>query len=142
MSTNAAANLGAGDVRIALDTEALHRWLDANVEGFEGPLDVAQFNGGQSNPTYRLTTPRGQYVLRRKPPGLLVKGAHDVLREARVLSALHGSDVPVAQVVGICSDEAILGSHFYIMAFVEGRISGTRHSARSPRPAARSISMR
>lgn len=120
--TNTAANLDAGAMRVALDEGALASWLSTNVGGFSGPLDIAQFNGGQSNPTYRLTTPAARYVLRRKPPGPLLKGAHDVLREARVLTALAPTDVPVPRVLGVCEDETVLGSAFYVMELVEGRI--------------------
>lgn len=116
------ANSGAGAVRIAFDEAALAQWMAANVEGFAGPLRVDQFNGGQSNPTYRLTMPTARYVLRRKPPGPLLKGAHDVLREARVQQALYGSDVPVARIFGVCEDETLIGTAFYIMDMVEGRI--------------------
>ncbi|AMU90591.1 aminoglycoside phosphotransferase [Sphingopyxis macrogoltabida] len=122
MATDASANIGAGEVRVALDAAALETWLEANVAGYRGPLTIEQFKGGQSNPTYRLTTPGAQYVMRRKPPGELVKGAHDVLREARVLSALAPTAVPVPAVLGICDDDAVVGSAFYVMALVEGRI--------------------
>lgn len=116
------ANTGTGPVRTVLDEAALDAWLAANVTGYEGPLSVEQFNGGQSNPTYRLRTRGAQYVMRRKPPGPLLPGAHDVLREARVLSALGGTPVPVPAVIGICTDEAVIGSAFYIMDMVDGRI--------------------
>jgi len=96
--------------------------MAAHVDGFAGPLEVAQFNGGQSNPTYRLTTPGARYVLRRKPPGPLLKGAHDVLREARVLTALGPTPVPVPPVLGVCEDDGVIGSAFYVMAMVDGRI--------------------
>ena len=122
MATDASANIGAGEVRVALDAAALETWLEANVAGYRGPLTIEQFKGGQSNPTYRLTTPHAAYVMRRKPPGELVKGAHDVLREARVLSALAPTAVPVPAVLGICDDDAVVGSAFYVMALVEGRI--------------------
>lgn len=118
----AAANSGAGAVRVALDQAALEQWLGAKVPGYAGPLDIAQFNGGQSNPTYLLTTPGARYVLRRKPPGPLLKGAHDVLREARVLTALGTTSFPVPQVLGIGENEAVIGSAFYVMEMVEGRI--------------------
>ncbi|MCW1384742.1 phosphotransferase [Novosphingobium sp. KCTC 2891] len=118
----AAANSGAGEVRVAFDQAALAGWMEANVAGFAGPLTVEQFNGGQSNPTYRLSTPGANYVLRRKPPGPLLKGAHDVLREARVLTALGPTPVPVPPVYGVCDDDAVIGSAFYIMGMVEGRI--------------------
>jgi aminoglycoside phosphotransferase (APT) family kinase protein len=122
MVTDAAANLGAAEVRVALDEATLSDWMAAHVEGFAGPLKVEQFKGGQSNPTYRLTTPSAAYVLRRKPPGSLVKGAHDVLREARVLTALGPTAVPVPIVLGLCEDEAVLGTPFFVMELVEGRI--------------------
>jgi aminoglycoside phosphotransferase (APT) family kinase protein len=119
---DAGANEGAGEVRVAFDEAALAAWMRAHVAGFAGPLEVAQFNGGQSNPTYRLTTPGARYVLRRKPPGPLVKGAHDVLREARVLTALADTPVPVPAIRGVCGDEGVLGSAFYVMDMVDGRI--------------------
>ena len=124
MSVDAVANLGTTAVRDAhrFDEGALAAWMAENVADFAGPLRVEQFKGGQSNPTYRLSTPDCAYVLRRKPPGALVKGAHDVLREARVLTALAGTPVPVAPVHGVCADEAVIGTPFYVMGLVEGRI--------------------
>ena len=122
MAAETDANIGAGEVRVAFDADALERWMRAHVEGFAGPLDVEQFRGGQSNPTYRLTTPTARYVLRRKPPGPLLKGAHDVLREASVLAALWPTPVRVPQVFGVCEDEGVIGTPFYVMALVEGRI--------------------
>lgn len=116
------ANTGAGAVRAAIDEAALADWMAAQVPGFAGPLKVEQFNGGQSNPTYRLTTPAARYVLRRKPSGPILKGAHDVLREARVQRALADTPVPVARIHAICDDEAVIGSAFYVMDMVEGRI--------------------
>jgi len=85
-------------------------------------LEVAQFKGGQSNPTYRLSTPTRNYVLRRKPPGQTVQGAHAVDREARILQALAPAGFPVAKVYGLCTDDSVIGSWFYIMELVEGRI--------------------
>ena len=118
------ANAGTTAVRDAhrFDETALARWMADHVHGFSGPLTVDQFKGGQSNPTYRLTTPGAAYVLRRKPPGPLLKGAHDVLREARVLTALANTDVPVAPVHGICADDGVIGTPFFVMGLVEGRI--------------------
>jgi len=104
------------------DEARLEQWLDRNVEGFRGPLTVEQFKGGQSNPTYKLITPSRAYVLRRKPPGQLLKGAHAVEREARVLSALQPTGFPVARVHGLCIDESVIGSWFFVMDMVEGRI--------------------
>ncbi|MEJ7927196.1 phosphotransferase [Sphingobium sp. AN641] len=115
---------GAGAVRAAhrFDEERLAQWLSAHVEGFAGPLTVEQFNGGQSNPTYKLVTPQRSYVMRRKPPGVLLKGAHAIEREARVLSALETVGFPVAHVHGLCADETVIGTSFYVMDMVEGRI--------------------
>ncbi len=104
------------------DEERLSEWMAANVRGYSGPLQVLQFKGGQSNPTYKLITPEKSYVLRRKPPGPLLKGAHAIEREVRVLSALKTVDFPVARVHGECADEAIIGSAFYVMDMVDGRI--------------------
>lgn len=123
-ATASAANLGVTEVREAHRFEVRHlaRWMEQNVEGFTGPLEVEQFKGGQSNPTYRLTTPSRRYVLRRKPPGQLLAGAHAVDREARVLSALETVGFPVAHVFGLCTDEAVIGTWFYVMEMVDGRI--------------------
>jgi len=108
--------------RLRFDEAALERWMERHVDGFRGPLRVALFKGGQSNPTYRLDSSSGSYVLRRKPPGPILKNAHAVEREARVQQALAGSGVPVAHVHALCTDESVIGSWFYIMDFVEGRI--------------------
>ncbi len=94
----------------------------SHVEGFHGPLTVRQFRGGQSNPTYLLESPSGKYVLRRKPPGKLLKSAHAVDREYRVISALYAADFPVPRPYVLCKDEEIVGTMFFIMEFVEGRI--------------------
>ena len=83
-------------MRLLLDTNAVSHWCLANLEGFKGPLEISQFSGGQSNPTYRLQTPGRTYVLRRKPPGQLLKSAHAIDREFRVQRALESSAVPVA----------------------------------------------
>lgn len=115
---------GAGERDRLSGPEAagLKCWLDQNVPGFEGPLTVERFNGGQSNPTYRLSTPAGAYVLRRKPPGPLLNGAHAIDREARVMTALAGAGFPVPRVLGVCMDESVVGAEFYVMEMVEGRI--------------------
>jgi len=110
------------DPRLAFDEAALAAWMRAAVDGFEGPLDVRQFKGGQSNPTYRLQTPGRAYVLRRKPPGILLPSAHAVDREFRVISALHPTGFPVARPHGLCLDPAVIGSAFYVMQAVDGRI--------------------
>lgn len=104
-----------------LDVAALRRWMEAEVPGFEGPLDAAKIPGGQSNPTYRLDAPSGRLVLRRKPFGDLLKSAHAVDREFRVQSALSDTEVPVARMVALCEDEAVAGAMFYLMEHVEGR---------------------
>ena len=104
------------------DEAALASWMDANVADFRGPLAVEQFKGGQSNPTYKLITPGKAYVLRRKPPGQLLKGAHAVEREARVLRALGKTGFPVPRVHGLCTDDEVLGTWFYVMDMVEGRL--------------------
>lgn len=112
----------AVDPRHALDEAALGRWLTAHVEGFAGPLTVRQFKGGQSNPTYELTTPARAYVLRRKPPGTLLPSAHAVDREFTVISALHAQGYPVARPYALCTDDGVIGSMFYVMDKVEGRV--------------------
>lgn len=116
-----------------LDTEAVARWAEAHIDGFSGPIEAEKFNVGQSNPTFRLTTPTGPFVLRRKPPGQLLKSAHAVDREFRVQSALAGSDVPVAKMYALCEDADVIGSDFYIMEAVKGRnINDPRIPGASP----------
>lgn len=105
-----------------LDTQALQSYLEANIEGFRGPLSAEKFSGGQSNPTYLITADSGRYVLRRKPPGNLLKSAHAVDREFRVMRALANTPVPVPAMRVLCEDESVIGSMFYVMDFVEGRI--------------------
>ena len=124
MSAGETENAGTVPVRKAhrFDEVALARWMTANVADYAGPLRVEQFKGGQSNPTYKLVTPGRAYVLRRKPSGQLLKGAHAVEREARVLSALGPTGYPVAHVHGLCIDESIIGTWFYVMEMVEGRV--------------------
>jgi aminoglycoside phosphotransferase (APT) family kinase protein len=108
--------------RHRLDEEKLAAWLANNVEGYEGPLKISQFKGGQSNPTYRLDTPARSYVLRRKPFGKLLPSAHAVDREFRVISALHRAGFPVAKPYALCIDESVIGAMFYVMACVDGRV--------------------
>jgi aminoglycoside phosphotransferase (APT) family kinase protein len=108
--------------RHRIDETALARWLAANIEGYAGPLEVRQFKGGQSNPTYQLVTPARKYVLRRKPPGKLLPSAHAVDREFRVISALHPTGFPVAGPHGLCTDDSVIGTIFYIMDNVDGRV--------------------
>ncbi len=110
------------------DAEALETYLADHVEGFRGPVDVVQFKGGQSNPTYLLTAPSGRYVLRRKPPGKLLASAHAVEREFRVIASLHAQGFPVAKVHALCTDEAVIGTAFYVMDFVEGRVFWEPHA--------------
>jgi aminoglycoside phosphotransferase (APT) family kinase protein len=118
------ANAGTSPVRVSyrLDEASLTRWMETNVEDFSGPLTVEEFKGGQSNPTYKLITPNRSYVLRRKPTGPILKGAHAVEREARVLSALSETGFPVAKVYGLCTDDSVIGTWFFVMEMVEGRI--------------------
>jgi aminoglycoside phosphotransferase (APT) family kinase protein len=106
----------------ALDESALAGWMQAHVAGYAGPLTIEQFKGGQSNPTYKVSTPQRAYVLRRKPPGRLLTGAHAVDREAKVLTALGQTGFPVPHVHGLCTDDAVLGTWFYVMDMVDGRI--------------------
>ena len=112
----------AVDERHRFDEAALQRWLEANVEGFKGPLEVRQFKGGQSNPTYELVTPGKAYVLRRKPPGKLLPSAHAVDREFKVISALGPTGFPVAKAWALCTDDSVIGTMFYVMDRVDGRI--------------------
>jgi aminoglycoside phosphotransferase (APT) family kinase protein len=124
MSAAIDANSGTTAVREMhrFDEAALARWMTANVDNFAGPMSVEQFKGGQSNPTYKLVTSGRSYVLRRKPPGALLKGAHAIEREAQVLTGLGKASFPVARVYGLCTDDAVIGTWFYVMEMVEGRI--------------------
>jgi len=106
----------------AFDSQRLDAWLGEHVAGYQGPLSVEQFKGGQSNPTFLIKTPAKSYVMRRKPPGVLLPSAHAVDREYQVISALAGTDVPVARSYALCVDDSIVGAMFYIMDYVEGRI--------------------
>ena len=108
--------------RHRLDEASLERWLKSNVEGFEGPLTLNQFKGGQSNPTYQLVTPSRKYVLRKKPAGKLLPSAHAVDREYKVISALHPTGFPVAKPYALCTDDSVVGAMFYVMEMVDGRI--------------------
>jgi aminoglycoside phosphotransferase (APT) family kinase protein len=107
---------------LRFDAGRLEDYLRAHVPGFVGPIVVSQFKGGQSNPTYLVETPLRRYVLRRKPPGKLLPSAHAVDREYRVISALYAQDFPVAEPVHYCSDDDIVGTAFFLMAHVEGRV--------------------
>ncbi|WP_462402398.1 phosphotransferase [Pseudomonas sp. Marseille-QA0332] len=118
------ANAGADAVRpeMVIDEQALARWMRANVDSFSGPMTVLQFKGGQSIPTYQITTPAGSYVLRRKPSGVLLKGAHSIEREAQVQQALGKVGFNVPRIFALCEDTSVLGTPFYVMEKVEGRI--------------------
>ncbi len=113
--------------RHRFEPRRLEDWMRANVDGFRGPLDVAQFKGGQSNPTYKVEAGGASYVVRRKPPGQLLPSAHAVDREYRVLTALQGTDVPVPRTYALCTDDSVLGTWFYVMECVEGRVLWEPH---------------
>jgi len=108
--------------RHRFDITSLERYLRDHVEGFSGKLEAEQFKGGQSNPTFMLRAGQRRYVLRRKPPGKLLPSAHAVDREYRVITALHGSGFPVAKTYCLCEDDAIIGTAFYVMDYVAGRV--------------------
>jgi aminoglycoside phosphotransferase (APT) family kinase protein len=103
-----------------LDEASLTRWFEANVEVFAGPLALSKFKGGQSNPTYKVTTPTAAYVLRRKPFGPLLPSAHAVDREYKVQAALYEQGFPVSRQFGLCEDDSVIGSMFYVMGFTDG----------------------
>ena len=105
---------------LAIDLETLTGYLEAHVEGFKGPVTLDKFPGGQSNPTFKVSAQSGLYVLRRQPPGKLLKSAHAVDREYKVLNALKDSNVPVAKVFHLCEDISIIGSMFYLMEYCDG----------------------
>lgn len=124
MADEAAEFTGTTAVREALrfDEARLEHWLAHSVAGYAGPMTVELFKGGQSNPTYKVITPEKTYVLRRKPPGPLLKGAHAIEREACVIKALAAVDYPVPRVHGVCTDEHVIGTPFYVMDWIDGRI--------------------
>lgn len=107
------------------DVNALEEYMKQNVEGFSGKIAVRQFVHGQSNPTFILEDNNNKYVLRKKPPGKLLPSAHAVDREYRIISVLYDTDVPVPQALALCGDESVIGTPFYIMEFIEGRIFRT-----------------
>ncbi len=127
MSDGAAGGGMAGDGTVAvaerdrLDLARLDRWMADAVPDYAGPLDYVRFAGGQSNPTYRLDTPARSYVLRRKPFGPILPSAHAVEREYRVIAGLHPTGFPVPQPFGLCEDDGVIGSPFYVMEMVAGR---------------------
>lgn len=104
-----------------LDEVALEKWMSANVAGFAGPITLSKFKGGQSNPTYKIDTPDMAYVLRKKPFGKLLPSAHAVDREFRVIAGLYPAGFPVAKPYGLCSDDDVIGTMFYIMGMADGR---------------------
>ena len=108
----------------AIDIEALSAWLSTHLEGFQGPLRIEMFKGGQSNPTYKLITPAQSYVMRAKPGPVakLLPSAHAIEREFAVMSGLYGTEVPVARMYCLCEDESVIGRAFYVMEFVQGRV--------------------
>ncbi|KAF2653499.1 APH-domain-containing protein [Lophiostoma macrostomum CBS 122681] len=114
----------AGPVRQPIDINSLERYIDSNVPDIKTPITLKQFGFGQSNPTYQITDAKSaRYVMRKKPPGKLVsKSAHKVEREYRIINALQNTDVPVPRVYGLCEDSSVVGSPFYIMEFLDGRI--------------------
>ncbi|MGH6814440.1 MAG: phosphotransferase [Hyphomicrobiaceae bacterium] len=105
-----------------IDTAALARYLEAHLPGFEGPIEAQKTPTGQSNPTFMLSTPSGRYVLRKKPPGQLLKSAHQVEREYRVMKGLEHTDVPVPRMLHLAEDDGVLGTAFFLMEFVDGTV--------------------
>ena len=108
----------------AFDVDALTAWLERNLDGFQGPLTVEMFKGGQSNPTYKLTTPARTYAMRSKPgpAAKLLPSAHAIEREFKVMRALHATGVPVPEMLVLCEDESVIGRAFFLMEFVTGRV--------------------
>jgi aminoglycoside phosphotransferase (APT) family kinase protein len=109
------------ELKDQLDTTRLADWLTSHVPGFAPPWDYAKFAGGQSNPTYRITSAGGSFVMRRKPFGPILPSAHAVDREYRVIAGLHPTGFPVPRPYGLCEDEGVIGTSFYVMEMVEGR---------------------
>jgi aminoglycoside phosphotransferase (APT) family kinase protein len=137
MTTNEGQSVYSGTREVAerlrFDIAQLEGYLAAHLPGFAGPMMVSQFSGGQSNPTYLIDTPLRRYVLRRKPPGKLLPSAHAVDREYRVISALHAQGFPVPEPLLYCADENVVGTAFFVMAFVEGRVFWEPHMPDSGR---------
>jgi len=104
------------------ETGTLDAWASARVGGWRGPSVAKKFATGQSNPTYLIENPGGRFVLRRKPPGKLLKSAHMIEREFRVLKALEGTGFPAPRALALCEDDGVIGTAFYLMAHVDGRI--------------------
>ncbi len=124
MSQRQEQNTGLREVRTAhrIDTGRLETYLMSHLEGFQAPLSIRQFKGGQSNPTYLLEAQSGRYVLRRKPPGKLLKSAHAVDREFRIISALYATGFPVPRPYLLCEDGDVIGTIFFVMEFIAGRV--------------------
>jgi aminoglycoside phosphotransferase (APT) family kinase protein len=120
--SDSATDLTAVRAGHEFDENALLKFMEANVEGFAGPMQVLQFDGGQSNPTFKLEAASGIYVLRKQPPGELLPSAHQVDREYRIMKALWNTPVPVPKMHALCEDLDVIGVKFYIMALVEGRV--------------------
>jgi aminoglycoside phosphotransferase (APT) family kinase protein len=107
---------------LSINNQQLTAYLQDHVDGFKGPITLEKFAGGQSNPTFKVSAKSGVYVLRRQPSGKLLKSAHAVDREYRVLNALKDSDVPVAKVFHLCEDITVIGSMFYLMEYCDGTV--------------------
>ncbi|MFO1133181.1 MAG: phosphotransferase family protein [Hyphomicrobiales bacterium] len=112
----------SGTTASDIDAVALETHLAQHIAGFAGPLTLARFKGGQSNPTYKLVTPGRSYVLRRKPFGKLLPSAHAIEREYRVTAALAEAGFPVARPLQLCADDSVIGAAFYVMEHAEGRV--------------------
>src|SRR5271169_4348740 len=123
----------------ALPLGRLERWMRDHVDAFRGPLAAERFEGGQSNPTYKLAAATGTYVLRRKPLGHLLPSAHAVDREYRVMRSLAHTAVPVPRVLALCEDDAIVGSTFYVMEFLDGRVFWDQRLPGIPPPERRAM---
>jgi len=118
----------SGTTASDIDAAALEAYLTQHIDGFSGPLTLARFKGGQSNPTYKLSTPKRAYVLRRKPFGKLLPSAHAIEREYRVTDALARAGFPVARPLHLCADESVIGAAFYVMEHAEGRVFWEPHA--------------
>ena len=105
-----------------LDTLALAKYLESRLPGFQGPITAEKTPTGQSNPTFLLSSPSGHYVLRKKPPGQLLKSAHAVDREYRIMKALQDTEVPVPRMLILCEDDSVLGTAFFVMEHVDGTV--------------------
>lgn len=118
----------SGTTQSDIDAAALEAYLAHHIKAFSGPLTIERFKGGQSNPTYKLTTPNNSYVLRRKPFGKLLPSAHAIEREHRVTAALAEAGFPVARPLHLCTDESVIGAAFYVMDHADGRVFWEPHA--------------